>query len=196
MNKIAVVYHSAHGHTAFIAGEIAEGVAAQGDATVAVLKAEALIARPDELVAYDGLILGSPTYLGGVSGVFKTMMDATGGLWKRQELAGKLAAGFTVSSLPAGDKQSTLQSMFTFCMQHGMIWVGNAVLPEQHSGVAYDEASNRLGSWTGLMAQARHGAPSDAFPPGDSKGARLFGANFSRTLARIGRAQIVERVAA
>ena len=184
MNKVAVVYHSAHGHTQFIAGKIAEGVTSEGLAAVDLLKAEDLVARPGDLVAYDGLILGSPTYLGGVSGTFKTLMDATGGLWRSQQLQGKLAAGFTVSSLPSGDKQSTLQSMVTFCMQHGMIWVGNPILPEQQSGVPYDEAVNRLGSWTGLMAQARHGSPADTFPPGDAKGARMFGANFARTLAR------------
>lgn len=184
MKKIAVVYHSAHGHTQFIAGKIAEGVADEGSAKVALLKAEDLVARPGDLVAYDGLILGSPTYLGGVSGTFKTLMDATGGLWKAQQMQGRLAAGFTVSSLPSGDKQSTLQSMVTFCMQHGMIWVGNSVMPEQQSGVPHDDAANQLGSWTGLMTQARHGSSADAFPPGDVKGARMFGANFARTLAR------------
>ena len=43
---------------------------------------------------------------------------------RSQQLRGRLAAGFTVSSLPAGDKQSTLLSMFIFSMQHGMVWVG------------------------------------------------------------------------
>ena len=57
--------------------------------------------RPDDLVDFDGFIMGSPTYLGGVSGQFKTFMDATGRLWRTQGLKGKLAAGFTVSSLPA-----------------------------------------------------------------------------------------------
>lgn len=41
----------------------------------------------------------TPTYLGGVSGTFKNFMDSTGGLWRMQQLKGKLAAGFTVSSL-------------------------------------------------------------------------------------------------
>ena len=31
---------------------------------------------------------------------------------------------------------------------------GNPVMPEQHAGVPYEQAANRLGSWTGLMAQA------------------------------------------
>lgn len=184
MNQIAVVYHSAHGHTEFIARKIAEGAASDALATVALRKADDLITTPGELALYDGLILGSPTYLGGVSATFKTLMDMTGGLWRSQQLRGKLAAGFTVSSLPSGDKQSTLQSMFVFCMQHGMIWIGNPVLPEQHAGVPYDEAVNRLGSWTGLMAQAAHNSPADAFPVGDRKGAWLFGKNFATTLAR------------
>ncbi len=55
----------------------------------------------------------------------------------------------------AGDKQST-HFNFYFCMQHGMLWVGNSILPEQHQGVAYTQAANRLGSWSGLMAQAEH----------------------------------------
>jgi multimeric flavodoxin WrbA len=112
-------------------------------------------------------------------------MDATGRLWRTQSLKGKLDAGFTVSSLPAGDKQSTLMSMFVFGMQHGMVWVGNPILPEQHTGVPYHEAANRLGSWSGLMAQAGHGSPADAFVPGDLKTVRMFGRHLAETLERV-----------
>ncbi len=184
MNKIAVVYHSAHGHTRHIAAHVAEGARSAG-AEVQLLEAEQLTSNPDDLLAYDGLILGSPTYLGGVSGPFKSFMDSTGRLWQSQRLKGKLAAGFTVSSLPSGDKQSTLMSMFVFSMQHGMLWVGNPILPEQHAGVPYDEAANRLGSWSGLMAQAGHSAPADSFVPGDIKTARMFGRHFAETLDRV-----------
>ncbi|MGZ8320511.1 MAG: flavodoxin family protein, partial [Telluria sp.] len=135
MKMIAIVHHSAHGHTEHIAHRVAEGAESIAGTRVNVLKAEAVSRDPGELTAYDGLILGSPTYLGGVSGTFKSFMDATGRMWKHQQLRGKVAAGFTVSSLPAGDKQSTLLSMFVFAMQHGMIWVGNPILPEQHAGV-------------------------------------------------------------
>lgn len=186
MNSLAVIYHSAHGHTKRIATCVARGAQSVGDADVHLLEAEKLAERLDDLVAYDGLILGSPTYLGGVSGTFKHFMDATGRLWQAQRLKGKLAAGFTVSSLPAGDKQSTLMSMFVFSMQHGMLWVGNPILPEQHAGVPYDEAANRLGSWSGLMVQAGHSAPADSFVPGDIKTARMFGRNFAQTLSRVG----------
>ncbi|MEH0167084.1 flavodoxin family protein [Roseateles microcysteis] len=184
--KLAVIYHSAHGHTEHIASQVAEGARSASGAEVHLIKAEELAARPDDLLAFDGFILGSPTYLGGVSAPFKSFMDATGKLWRMQALKDKLAAGFTVSSLPSGDKQSTLTSMFVFAMQHGMLWVGNPILPEQHRGVPYEEAANRLGSWSGLMAQAGHASPADSFVPGDVKTARMFGRHFAQTLARVG----------
>lgn len=185
MKKLAVIYHSAHGHTEHIAANVCNGAKSVSNTQVHLLKAEHLAKSPDELVSFDGYILGSPTYLGGVSSQFKAFMDATGRLWRTQQLKGKLAAGFTVSSLPAGDKQSTLMSMFVFCMQHGMLWAGNPFLPEQHNGVPYEEAVNRLGSWSGLMAQAGHSTSAESFVPGDIKTARMFGQHFAETLHRV-----------
>lgn len=185
MSKLAIIYHSAHGHTEYIARQVHAGAIDVDGIDARLIQAHDMVHSPDELVEYDGFIFGSPTYLGGVSGPFKSFMDATGRLWRTQQLKGKLAAGFTVSSLPAGDKQSTLLSMFVFSMQHGMWWVGNPILPEQHSGVPYDEAANRLGSWSGLMAQAGHAAPADAFVPGDVKTARMFGRHVAQSLNRV-----------
>ncbi len=184
MKKVAVVYHSGHGHTEYMAKKVVEGVGSVAGVAVDLLKADELSAAPERLIAYDGFIWGSPTYLGGVSGVFKTFMDATGRLWKNQQLKEKLASGFTVSSLPSGDKQTTLLSMVVFSMQHGMLWIGNALMPEQHNGVPYEQAANRLGSWIGMMAQAGHGEPEDSFAPGDIRTATLFGQNFANALLR------------
>lgn len=183
MSKLAIVYHSAHGHTEFIARQVHAGTSEVDGIEARLVKAEDIARAPEELVGYDGFIFGSPTYLGGVSGQFKSFMDATGRLWKTHALKGRLASGFTVSALPSGDKQSTLLSMFVFAMQHGMFWVGNAILPEQHRGVPYDEAANRLGSWSGLMAQAGHSATANSFAPGDIKTARMFGRNIAKALA-------------
>lgn len=185
MNKLAVIYHSAHGHTEHIARKVAEGAAGVADTEVDLLKAVDLASTPDALLKYEGYILGSPTYLGGVSAPFKAFMDATGRMWRTHQLKGRLAAGFTVSSMPAGDKQSTLLSMFVFSMQHGMLWAGNPVLPEQLAGVPYDEAANRLGSWSGLMAQASHSMSADSFAKGDIRNALMFGRNFAETLERL-----------
>ncbi len=185
MKHIAVIYHSAHGNTEHFARHVVAGAQSVPDTEVTLLKAEAVTRDPDQLIPFDGYIWGSPTYLGGVSGPFKSFMDATGRLWRAQQLKGKLAAGFTVSALPSGDKQSTLQSMFTFSMQHGMIWVGNPFLPEQQSDVPYEQALNRLGSWTGMMAQAGHANPAQSFAPGDERTAEAFGKNFASVLGRM-----------
>ncbi|HYD77586.1 flavodoxin family protein [Ramlibacter sp.] len=193
MKRLALVYHSAHGHTRHIAEHVAAGAAALRATDVQLLKVEDLAGAPEQLLGFDGFIFGSPTYLGGVSGPFKSFMDSTGRMWRSQQLQGRLACGFTVSSLPAGDKQSTLTSMFVFAMQHGLVWVGNPILPEQHQGVPYEQAANRLGSWSGLMAQAGHSAPADDFVPGDIRTARLFGANFARTLHRFARDVQIEQ---
>ncbi|MFT3858614.1 MAG: flavodoxin family protein [Aquabacterium sp.] len=185
MKTIAVIFHSAHGHTEHIARHVLEGAQEVAGCDAHLLRAEEVAGNPDALLPYDGLILGSPTYLGSVSAPFKSFMDATGRLWRTQGLHGKLAAGFTVSSLPAGDKQSTLMSLFVFGMQHGMLWVGNPFMPGQRDGVAEEEAINRLGSWSGLMAQAGHGAPANAFVPGDIRTARLFGRHVAETALRL-----------
>lgn len=194
MKNLAVIYHSAHGNTEQIAQFIVQGAAGVAGVRTELLQAEDLIRSPERLLGFDGFIFGSPTYLGGVSGQFKSFMDATGRLWKTHALKGKLASGFTVSALPSGDKQSTLLSMFVFAMQHGMFWVGNAILPEQHSGVPYDEAANRLGSWSGLMAQAGHSAAAASFAPGDIKTARMFGSNIALALACMTCADTMEAV--
>lgn len=194
MKNLAVIYHSAHGNTELIAQFIAQGAADVTGVRTELLRAEDLVSSAERLLRFDGFIFGSPTYLGGVSGQFKSFMDATGRLWKTHALKGKLASGFTVSALPSGDKQSTLLSMFVFAMQHGMFWVGNAILPEQHSGVPFDEAANRLGSWSGLMAQAGHSAAATAFAPGDIKTARMFGRNIAQALACVTCADKLESV--
>lgn len=188
MKNLAIIYHSGSGHTERIATEVAAGARTQPAIGAHLLQAPSL--APEDLLRYDGFVFGSPTYLGGVSGVFKTFMDSTGGLWKRQQLRGRLAAGFTVSALPSGDKQTTLLSLFVFAMQHGMVWVGNAIVPEQHSGVPETQAANRLGSWSGLMAQAGHTLHGEAFVPGDIRTARLFGAHVARSLTRLAREDV------
>jgi NAD(P)H dehydrogenase (quinone) len=185
MKKIAVIFHSGQGNTAHFAQHVVIGAQSVADTDVSLIKAETIASNPDRLLDFDGFVWGSPTYLGGVSGPFKSFMDSTGKLWRTQQLKGKLACGFTVSALPSGDKQSTLMSMFTFSMQHGMVWVGNPFLPEQQNSVPHDQALNRLGSWTGMMAQAGHSAAGQTYAPGDVRTAEAFGQNFASVLARM-----------
>jgi len=180
--QMAVVYHSGHGHTEFFAQRVVEGARNVAGVEVTLLKADDLVTSPIELSTFDGLIWGSPTYFGGVSGPFKSFMDSTSPIFREQELRGKLAAGFTVSSLPSGDKQSTLLSMVVFSMQHGMLWVGNPLIPKSSTDAVANQGADRLGSWTGAMAQIDHRAPADSFTQGDIETAMSFGEHFARTL--------------
>lgn len=184
MKKIAIIYHSGCGHTALFAKHVTEGVGSVKGVTVELITADKATERMDELTTFDGFIFGTPTYMGTVSAPFKAFMDASSGAWMKQSWKAKVAAGFTVSGSPSGDKLNTLITLAIFSAQHGMMWVGNPIMNETYQGVAPDDAANRLGSFLGAMAQAGNVAPETAFVPGDLKTARLFGENFAQTLTR------------
>lgn len=190
VNSIAIVYHSGYGHTRKQAEAVAAGASAVAGARPYLVAIDAEGNLPGEawekLNAADAIVFGSPTYMGNVSWQFKKFADASSKAWAARAWQNKIAAGFTNSASINGDKHAVLQALQTLAMQHGMVWVGNPILPEQHTGVPYDEAANRLGSWSGLMAQAGHGAAADAFVPGDTKTARMFGQHFAETLLRLG----------
>lgn len=86
MKTVAIIYHSRQGHTQFIAQQIQIGILSHHNIKADLLNAEDLNERPEILIQYDGLIWGSPTYLGGVSSKLKQLMDATGPLWKNKVL--------------------------------------------------------------------------------------------------------------
>jgi len=157
MTTISIVYHSGSGHTAKMAEAVAKGAGSVNDVKVNLLalsgkdiaegrfKNDAMLAQLD---ASDAVIFGSPTYMGGPSGQFKCFADATAERWYKSAWKVKVAAGFTVSSGPSGDKLSTLHYFFTLAMQQGMVWVGLPELPMNDKGI------NRLSSYSGAMAQA------------------------------------------
>ena len=61
--KVAIVYHSGHGHTRVVAEAIADG-ANQMEGVWADLVHVTEIESPDQLSQYDGMVFGSPTYMG------------------------------------------------------------------------------------------------------------------------------------
>ncbi|WP_292831862.1 flavodoxin family protein [Nostoc sp. JL33] len=77
----------------------------------------------EKLNQADAIVFGSPTYMGGVAAQFKAFIDAASEVWFRQGWKDKIAAGFTHSSSPSGDKQGTLLYLAMNAAQHGMIWV-------------------------------------------------------------------------
>lgn len=178
MTQIAIVFHSGYGHTKVLAEQVKAGAESVPGARAALIPVEEVEARWADLEAADAIVFGSPTYMGNVSGPFKTFMDASSKPWLERKWKDKLAAGFTISGSPSGDKLNTLQSLMIFAMQHGMVWIGNADMPYNEEGI------NRLGSFTGLMAQAGQVAPEVEPNEADRKSAVRLGQRLAEASVR------------
>jgi len=178
MTKVAIVYHSGYGHTQVVAERVRAGAESVPGTTASLIPVEAIDAHWAELEAADAIVFGSPTYMGNVSGPFKMFMDASSKAWYERKWQDKLAAGFTISSSPSGDKLNTLQSLMVFAMQHGMIWVGLSDMPQNAEG------TNRLGSFSGVMAQAGQVPPEVEPNEADRKGAEQLGRRVATATAR------------
>src|ERR1035441_7775512 len=158
MTTVSIIYFSGTGHTTKLAEAVAKG-AASDDSVKGRYQNDGVFAQLD---ASDAIIFGSPTYMGGPAAQFKAFADATGGKWYAGAWRDKIAAAFTVSSGPSGDKLSTLHYFFTLAMQLGMIWIGLPELPMNDKGI------NRLSSYSGVMAQAGQ-EPTDVAPNAPDK---------------------------
>lgn len=182
MTKIAVIYHSGFGHTEVLANEVVTGAQNAG-ARADAMRIEgfdgfdALIAQAADA---DAIVFGSPTYMGTVSAPFKAFMDATVQTWFAQGWRDKLAAGFTNSGSPSGDKLNTLTTLAVFAAQHGMVWVP----PAQMMTPDAETQLNRLGGFLGAMAQSDN-APADVTPAADDRAtARALGTRVAQVAAR------------
>ena len=183
--SVFVVYHSGYGHTEAIAKTVAGAAGSVDNVTATLVKADDENLDWDALAGADAIVFGSPTYMGSVSGQFKSFMDASSKVWFAQGWKDKIAAGFTVSGSQSGDKLNTLIQLAVFASQHSMHWVGTGMLPgNNHSGGSVEDL-NRLGSTLGLMAQANSDQGADIAPPAtDHRTAQQFGIRIAETAKR------------
>jgi NAD(P)H dehydrogenase (quinone) len=145
MAKVQIVFYSMYGHIWRMAEAVAEGAKGAG-ATVEMfqvaetLPAEVLakmgateakkafahvpVADPHHLVDADAILIGTPTRFGSACGQMQAFIDATGGLWMKGALVGKLAGAFTSSASQHGGQETTLMSLYTFFLHQGMIVAG------------------------------------------------------------------------
>lgn len=171
MVNVSIIYYSGANHTAKLAEAVNKGATSVAGVKTHLIsidgndiekgryKNDEVINTLDES---DAIIFGSPTYMSGPAAQFKAFADATVSNWFAQKWKDKLAAGFTISGAPSGDKLGTLQFIQSFAMSHSMLWVSLGELPSQPNGV------NRLGSWIGAMALASQ-EPTDVAPNTEDK---------------------------
>ena len=106
--------------------------------------------------------------------------------WFSQSWKDKVFAGFTNSASMNGDKLSTLHYLFTLAMQHGGVWVGLGVVPN-NSKAAQRNDPNHLGSYSGAMAQSPSDAGANEMFAGDLATAETFGKRVADVAARFQR---------
>lgn len=70
-------------------------------------KSDVPVITPAELPEADAFIFGFPTRFGMMASQFKAFLDATGGLWGAQKLAGKPAGIFYSTGSQGGGQETT-----------------------------------------------------------------------------------------
>jgi NAD(P)H dehydrogenase (quinone) len=166
---LAVAYHSKFGHTAVLADAVARGARDAG-ARVSVIAVDAMTGADwESLDAADGIVFGSPTFMGNVSAGFAAFAEQTGrrclnGTWRD-----KVAAGFTNSGAKSGDKLHTLVSLAVFAAQHHMYWVSLGLAAGWNSSAGSEHDLNRLGFFLGAAAQTDVDAGTDGLHRADMR---------------------------
>jgi len=178
MAKVLVLYYSAYGHIEAMANAIAEG-AREAGATVDIKRVPELVppevakaahykldqaapvAKIDDLVNYDAIIVGTGTRFGRISSQMASFLDQAGGLWARGALNGKVGGAFASSATQHGGQETTLFSIITNLLHFGMTIVG----------LNYGFAG-QMG-----VKEVTGGAPYGATTIADGDGSRLPSAN-------------------
>jgi len=130
MPTVLVVYDSKTGNTEKTAKLVAEGVK-EVEGVKCILKRVDDVSL-DDLLKSDGIIIGSPTYYGLMSGKIKRLLDRSVEI--HGELEGKVGAAFTSSGGTASGAETTILSILEALLIHGMIIQGNP--HSQHYGLA------------------------------------------------------------
>lgn len=167
--KVLVLFYSTYGHMFAMAKAAAAGATAAG-ATVTLKRvpetlptdvlakmgaveaqkafADVPIATAAELADYDAIIFGSPTRFGNMAAQMKAFFDATGGLWGKGALVGKVGGCMTSSATQHGGNEATLLSMHTVLLHHGFIIVGLPYAFASQMGVEEVKGGSPYGATT------------------------------------------------
>jgi NAD(P)H dehydrogenase (quinone) len=127
---VLIVYDSRSGNTEKAAFLVAEGVKKVKNVDCVVKRVDDV--SLDDLLSADGIVIGSPTYYGGMSSKIKALIDKSVEI--HGKLEGKVGAAFTTSGGTATGAETTLLSIVQALLIHGMIIKGNP--EDKHYGLA------------------------------------------------------------
>lgn len=120
MSKALVIYYSRTGNTKKMAEFIVEGIEKEG--LEAVIK-DVKDVNADELLKYEAIIIGSPTYYGTMAAEIKKLLDET--VKFHGKLDGKIGAAFASSANIGGGNETTILDILNAMLIHGMIVQGD-----------------------------------------------------------------------
>jgi NAD(P)H dehydrogenase (quinone) len=121
MGKVLVLYDSASGNTAKMAGLVAEGAGSIPGIEVRLRKVEE--ASAEDVLWCDGLALGSPTNMGLLSWKMKRFWDEPmAPHWMK--IDGKIACAFSSSGGWGGGTELACQSLLTVLVNFGFLVFG------------------------------------------------------------------------
>lgn len=197
--KTLIVFYSTYGHIYQMAEAVREG-AAEIDPSAALRRvpetlpeavlekmgaleaqktfAHVPVADVDELAEADAIFFGTPTRYGNMTGQMRQFLDATGSLWSRGALVGKVGSVFTSSGTQHGGQESTILSFHNTLLHHGMVIVG---LPYSFAGqTTMDEITG--GSPYG--ASTIVGPDGQRFPSANELAAARFQGHHAASIAQ------------
>lgn len=119
MPKVLVCYYSRTGNTEKMAKKIAETI--QENGVPATLK-RVENTSAEELLEYEGIIMGSPTYYGSMSWQIKKLLDESNDFHRK--LKGKVGGAFSSAANIGGGNETTILDILNAFLIHGMIVQG------------------------------------------------------------------------
>lgn len=202
MCKILIVHYSMYGHIYKMAEAVAEGVR-EVKGCEAVIKrvpetltpdvlgmmgaleaqksmAHIPLATVDDLAEADALIFGTPTRFGNMCGQMRQFLDATGGLWIKGALVGKVGSVFASSATQHGGQESTILSFHTTLLHHGMLVAGLPYSFAGQMGIGEITGGSPYGASTITGGQGER-MPSD----NELAGARFQGAHVAKIALKL-----------
>lgn len=121
MVRMLICYYSRSGNTKKMAYLIQKGVMEEG---VDVDTRDVKDVKVDDLLKYDGVIIGSPTYYGLMAAEVKALLDKS--VKHHGKLDGKVGGAFSSSANIGGGNETTVLSILEALMIHGMTVCGDS----------------------------------------------------------------------